>query len=84
MKQHTAEILNMSRLIREVSITRTDAGWVVALFGQDGAAIAPGVPVIETARGEVRTWASLDTAHRWVETLLGDDRDPGMIVTIGW
>ena len=84
MKQHTAEIIAMSPLLREVSITRTAGGWAVALFGEGGAVIAPGGPIMETARGGVRTWASLDTAQRWVETLLGDDRDPGVIVTIGW
>ena len=84
MKQHTAEILAMSPLLREVSICRCSEGWNIALFGEGGTLIAPGMAMMETARGGVRTWASLDTAQRWVETLLGDDRDPGVIVTIGW
>lgn len=84
MKQEIASILARSPLLREIDISRTGDGWVIYLRGEGGAAIVPGEERIETARGGVRTWASLDTAQAWIATLLGDDRDPGIVVTLNW
>lgn len=87
MKQEIAEVLARSNVVGEITISRGSApGWAVALHGHDGAHIGGNHrAILETARGSIRMFKSLDTAQAWVEQLLGgEDRDPGVIVTLNW
>lgn len=92
MKQAIAEILARSPLLREIVISKTDTsgGWAVALSGVGGSPITPTRTraFLETARGEIRIFKSLDTAQAWVAALLGEDRDPsvecGVTVQLQW
>lgn len=87
MQQHTAEVLARNNLVGRVTISKTptSGGWAVSMLGHDGQLLADSLAMIETARGGIRIWKSLDTAQAWVEMVLGgDDRDPTVSVALDW
>jgi len=68
MNQVQVETLVNAGTVAHVHILRTPSGWAVYLYGPEGAEIALNMAV-ETARGGVRNWKSLDTVQRWLEAL---------------
>lgn len=71
MKQQEAETLAAAGVIRFASILESSGGgWRVYVYGADySEKVGRSDPGIETARGGLRTWASLDTAYRWIRAL---------------
>lgn len=66
MKQNEFALLVGAGAIERVTVYRdqvTGEGWTVWGYA-DGAKWAR--DYVEAARGGKRTWASLDTAHRWI------------------
>lgn len=72
MKQNEFALLVSAGAIESVTIYRDsvneDAGWSVWAYGEYGRTrgVPAGREYVEAARGGMRTWASLDTAYRWI------------------
>lgn len=69
MKQPEAETLAREARIDRAVIMQQDGGWKVWLYGEHRAHNEK----VETARGGDRTWASIDTAYRWIRALPGPE-----------
>lgn len=70
MKQQEAETLAHACSIgRAVIMASPEGGWEVYLYNDDYHSISRTKDAVETARGELRNWSSLDTAHKWIRAL---------------
>jgi len=80
MNQIQVETLVHAGAVAHVHILKTPSGWAVYLYGPEGNEIAFNMAV-ETARGGVRNWKSLDAVQRWLEAL-SFPRAP--VVALSW
>lgn len=73
MKQAEVELLAHAGVIARAVLMACPEGWKIYLYGESVQSVSR-TDCVETARGGQRTWASLDSAYRWIRALPGKIR----------